>query len=76
MANYRAIVSIMFDSEDLQDFADSLGINGVNPDEALDGMLDNLEFGSGWTEQIFQDGTPTIVRLTNGIMVEISPHEE
>ena len=76
MINYRAIVSITFDSEDLQDFADSLGINGVAPDEALDGMLDNLEFGSGWTEQIFQDGHPTIARLSDGIIVEINEHEE
>lgn len=76
MINYRAIVSITFDSEDLQDFADSLGVNGIKPDEALDGVLDNLEFGNGWTEQIFQSGKPTIIRLSNGILVEISPHEE
>ena len=77
MTNYRAIVSITFDDDDLSEVAEAFGLDS-NPDalEMLNGSLDNLELGSGWVEQLFADGRPTIGRLSGGIMVEISEHDE
>lgn len=76
MTKYRAIVSIEFDDEDLENLALQIGANGpIPPDLAIDGELDNLSFGSTWTEQLFRDGEPTIARLSGGIQVEINPHE-
>jgi hypothetical protein len=79
MSKYRAIVSFTFDDGDLADLAENLGIypSRLQPDDAINGEIDNLSFCSGWLEQLFRDGQPTIRRLTgDGISVEISPHEE
>ena len=78
MTLYRAIVSITFDDDDLQEFANAIGIevDRLKPHETLDGCLDNLEIGSPWVEQFFVDGQPTIARLSGGIQVEINEHEE
>jgi hypothetical protein len=77
MTAYRAIVSITFDKDDLQDLADNLGINvdKIDPLEAITGSMDNIDLGSAWVEQLFKDGNPTITRLSGGISVEINEHE-
>lgn len=76
MTSYRAIVSIEFDDDDLKDLADDLDIDVERPDpnDVLFGALQNLEIGNGWIEQMFADGEPQIVRLGEGILVEINPH--
>ena len=78
MAQYRAIVSITFDGEELKDLAESLGVepDRLDPHQSLDGALDNLELGSAWVEQFFVDGSPTIARLSGGIMIEVNEHED
>jgi len=68
MANYRAIVSIEFDEEELEEIFGP----GTSPSEAVNGELDNLTFGSVWVEQIFRNKKPLITRLSGGINVEIS----
>jgi len=77
MTQYRAIVSITFDDDDLKELADAIGVpsDQMRADDALDGSLDNLEFGSGWVEQFFVNGKPTITRLSGGIAIEINEHE-
>lgn len=77
MKQYRAIVSITFDDDDLKELADAIGVpsDQIRADDALDGSLDNLDFGSGWVEQFFVDGQPTILRLSGGILVEINEHD-
>lgn len=77
MTQYRAIVSITFDDDDLEELANAHGISAgeIHADEALDGTLDNLDLGNGWVEQFFVNGQPTITRLSGGIAVEINPHE-
>lgn len=75
MAQYRALVSIEFDSNDLAELCESLGIDSISPDEAITGELDNLSLGSGWVEQIFRNGEETILRLSGGLMVEINYHD-
>lgn len=76
MANYRAIVSINFDDDDLNELAEYLGVDAgsLDPSDSVNGALDNLEFGSGWLEQLFADGRPTITRLSEGINVEVNEH--
>lgn len=68
MAHYRAIVSIEFDDEELEDIFGP----GTSPSEAVNGEIDNLTFGSGWVEQIFRNKKPLIARLSGGVNVEIS----
>lgn len=77
MTQYRAIVSITFEDDDLQELAEALGVpvDRLDPHESLWGSLDILELGSGWVEQFFVDGEPTIARLSGGIAVEVNPHE-
>ena len=76
MSKYRAIVSITFDDDDLQYLAEALDIDNINdPQEALNGSLDNLDLGSGWLEQFYVDGEPQIFRLSSGIQVEVSDHD-
>jgi len=77
MTTYRAIVSVTFDDDDLQELADNLGINAarLDPLEAINGSLDNIDLGSAWVEQLFKDGKPTVIRLSGGITVEINDHE-
>lgn len=77
MANYRAIVSITFDDDDLESMAESYGIpeDRIDANEILTGSLDNLELGSGWIEQIFKDAEPCIFRLSGGIMIEVNEHD-
>ena len=78
MTTYRAIVSIAFDDDDLKELAENLYIDpdDLDPDNAINGELDSMSFGSHWVEQLFEDGKPTIRRLSGGIMVEVNPHEE
>ncbi|MDO8684512.1 MAG: hypothetical protein Q7N50_13650 [Armatimonadota bacterium] len=78
MTKHRAIVSITFDDDDLKEFADSVGLDQsqIDVDATVHGMLDNLEFGCGWLEQLFEDGSPTIGRLSYGLLVEINTHED
>ncbi len=77
MARYRAIVSITFNDEELDDLAKAIGARRrVEPFEALTGELDNFGLGTYWIEQVFRDREPTMVRLSGGIQVEISDHEE
>jgi hypothetical protein len=68
MDHYRAIVSIEFDDEELEDIFGP----GTSASEAVNGELDNLTFGSGWVEQIFRNKKPLIAQLSGGISVEIS----
>lgn len=79
MTKYRAIVSITFNDDDLEEMAGNIGVEPDlllrDPGSTLDGCLDNLEFGSAWIEQLFRDGEPTIVRLSGGIQVEVNEHE-
>ncbi len=76
MSKYRAIVSITFDDDDLKDFANQIGTDNLDASDAVNGSLDNLEFGSGWLEQLFEDGKPTIWRASGGIKVEVNEHED
>ena len=73
MSKYRAIVSIEFDDEEVQEFAEMIGAGSIDPDDYVSGHLDEI-FGSTWIEQLFKDGEPTIYRLSGGIMVEVSEH--
>lgn len=77
MTKYRAIVSITFDTDDLEEAAESFGVDvdRLDPSETLNGYLDNLGLGYAWVEQMFEDGRPTIGRLSGGITVEINEHE-
>jgi hypothetical protein len=68
MDHYRAIVSIEFDDEELEEIFGP----GTSASEAVNGELDNLTFGSGWVEQIFRNTKPLIARLSGGINVEVS----
>ena len=78
MIQYRAIVSIYFDEEDLADLAENFGVDPERLDagDCINGALDNLDFGRGWLEQIYVNGSPRIGYLTEGITVMISPHED
>lgn len=76
MARFRAIVSIEFDDEDLKSFAESLGIDIIDPDEAIQGELDNFGIGTGWVEQLYRNGRPTMYRTgADGIEVTINDHD-
>ncbi len=77
MTKYRAIVSIEFDQEEIESFLEEIGADpeSADPHDDLNSALDNLPFGSAWIEQIFEDGKPTIQRLSGGIMVEVNDHE-
>lgn len=76
MAKYRAIVSITFDDEDLEELKDQLDvISHLDPIETIRGELDNLSFGSAWIEQVFKNESPMIHILTEGIKVTVSPHD-
>lgn len=76
MAKYRAIVSIEFDSDDLEQFAEQNGFRSddIDPMEFIGGEMDNLSVGSGWIEQMFVNGRPQITRLSGGIDVQINEH--
>ncbi len=50
MKSYRATVTIEFDDEDLQGLAETLGADNINPHDALNGALDNLDIGVGIIE--------------------------
>jgi hypothetical protein len=69
VANYKAVVTIEFDDQDLEDLAFSLGADKVNADDALRGELDSLRF-SAWVEsidkieKIYKADQPTILRLS------------
>jgi len=75
MTQYRGIVSVTFDDEDLQELCDACGVESMDPYDAIQGSLDNLELGSGWLEQFFVNGSPKIGRLSGGISVEVNEHE-
>ncbi len=75
MSKYRAIVSITFDDDDLDDFSEWNDGKHCDAQEILQGSLDNFVLGCPWIEQIFKDGEPTIRRLSGGIMVEVSEDE-
>lgn len=77
MTTYRAIVSVTLDEDDLQELADNIGIdvNKLDPLEAVNGSMDNIDLGSAWVEQLFKDGKPMITRLSGGIAVDINEHE-
>jgi hypothetical protein len=73
---YRAIVSIEFDDEDLATLAAQLGTDDLDPADAVGGELDSMALGSGWVEQLFRNGRPTIHRLTgDGIQVTVNDHD-
>lgn len=76
MANYRAIVSITFDDDDLEQLAEECGIERIDAYESINGSLDNLELGTGWLEQLFKNGNPTIHRMSGGINVEVNDHDD
>ena len=78
MPKYRAIVSIIFDEDDLEDMADEMGIDAEDVDihQAISGDLDSLSIGCPWIEQIFVDREPTIHRLSGGIDIVVSDFEE
>lgn len=76
MSRYRAIVSIEFDSEDLETLAENLGIGEMDPDEAVQGELDNFGLGTGWIEQLYRNGQPTIHRIgDDGIQITVNDHD-
>lgn len=73
---YRAIVSIEFTSEDLQEYVDLLGVDEMDPMEAVTAELDNMSLGTGWLEQAFRDGIPMISRMTaGGLEITINDHD-
>lgn len=77
MTTYRAIVSITFDDEDLSKLASAIGVGcneRLDPTNALDGELDCMSLGTGWVEQLFIDGEPTITRV-GGMSVVVSEHD-
>jgi len=76
MSKYRAIVSITFDDDDLDDFSEWNDGKHCDAQEILQGSLDNFVLGCPWIEQIFKDGKPMIRRLTKGVMVEISEESD
>jgi hypothetical protein len=76
MSKYRAIVSITFDDEDLEEMAENIGIKSIDVDQMLQGELDNFGLGCPWIEQIFKDRNPTIRRLSKGIMIEVSEDDD
>lgn len=76
MAKFRAIVSIQFDTDDLRDIAKHYGSDRIDAFEAINGEMDNLSFGCAHVEQLFQEGEPTIHRLSGGMNVEINEHED
>jgi len=75
MSKYRAIVSITFDDDDLEELAEVLEFDNPDAQDVLQGSLDNFVIGYPLIEQIFKDGEPTIRRLSGGIMVEVSEDE-
>lgn len=77
MKKYRAIISIEFDDDDLQQLADEhdVDVSRMDPSDVMNGELDNMSFGNHWVEQIFCDGKPTIRRLSGGIKIEVNPHD-
>jgi len=75
MSKYRAIVSITFDDDDLEELAEVLEFDNPDAQDVLQGSLDNFVLGYPLIEQIFKDGEPTICRLSGGIMVEVSEDE-
>lgn len=77
MSKYRAIVSIEFDQDDLDELCGMAGIDSgsIDPSDAISGCMDDLPFGYAWIEQLYQDGRETILRLSDGISVDISSHE-
>ncbi len=80
MNQYRAIISINFDDEDIKEYAEMIGVSeerlSQDVDMLVNGVLDNIEFGSTWLEQLFINKNPSILRLTEGTTVEVSPHED
>lgn len=76
MSRFRAIVSIEFDSDDLKQFAENLGLDEIDPDDAVRGELDNFGLGTGWIENIFRNGQPTVHRLSDdGIQITVNDHD-
>jgi hypothetical protein len=75
MSKYRAIVSITFDDDDLDELAEVIEFDNPDAQDVLQGSLDNFVLGCPWIEQIFKDGKPMIRRLTKGVMVEVSEDE-
>ena len=59
MANYKAIVSIEFDDEDLED----LGYGDYDPYDCVFGELQNFPLGSPWIESLTKDGKHTILSV-------------
>jgi hypothetical protein len=74
MKKYRAIVSIEFTESDIDEVAEQIGVDSLDPIDFVNGELDNMFFG-GWVEQVFEDEQPLIHRLTNGMMVEVNNYE-
>jgi hypothetical protein len=73
---FRAIVSIEFDSEDLQTFAENLGIDEMDASDAITGELDGFGLGVAYLEQFYRNGQPTVHRLTgDGIEITINDHD-
>lgn len=80
MTVYRAIVSVTFTDRDIREMAEAMDVEferlANDPLSLVSGELDNLSLGSTWVEQLFEDGRPTMFRLSSGdINVEIGPHD-
>ncbi len=73
MKRYRAIVSIEFTDEDLQEFSDIHGDN--DPAEAILAELDGMSFGKAFIEQMYANGEETIELEQSGVMLEIRDHK-
>jgi hypothetical protein len=76
VSEYRAIVSIYLDDEDLEQLAEfhRVSIEKMDIFDVINAELDNIS-GRSWIEQIYKDKRPSINRLTRGIKVEISDFE-
>jgi len=76
MSKYKAIISIDFDDEDLEEYAQSVGADveriKESVSEVVDGCLDSIELGSAWVEQLFINEDPVILRLSGGMSVEVN----
>ena len=81
MTKYRAIVSIYFDDEDLEELADELGIEperlSRDLHSTINGDLDQLSLSSNtWIEQIFVDGDPQVAHFGETMTVIVTDHGE
>lgn len=59
MAQYRAVVTIEFDDDDLE----NSGFEGEDPHDVLFGELQNFGLGCAWIDELYRNEKPVLLHL-------------